>query len=60
MAYWSVDNLRQLGEPLECIADFTVGPPATKTGTYKLYLQALDGALGNVRGSVSIVSADAS
>lgn len=53
-------NLRQSGEPLECIADFTVGPPATAPGAYKLYLQAPDGALGNVRGSVSIVSADAS
>ncbi len=59
VAYWSVNNLRQPGEPLECIADFTVGPPATMPGTYKLYLQAPDGALGNVRGSVSIVSADA-
>ena len=54
VAYWSVDNLRQPGESLECIADFTVGPPATKPGTYKLYLQAPDGALGNVRGSISI------
>ena len=60
VSYWSVNNLRQPGEPLECIADFTVEPPATKPGTYQLYLQALDGALGNVRGSVSIVSADAS
>ena len=60
VAYWSVDNLRQPGESLECIADFTVGPPATKPGTYKLYLQAPDGALGNVRGSVSIAAADAS
>lgn len=59
VSYWSVNNLRQSGEPLECIADFTVGPPATAPGTYKLYLQAPDGALGNVRGSVSIVSADA-
>ena len=59
-AYWSVNNLRQPGKPLECIADFTVGPPATTLGTYKLYLQAPDGALGNVRGSVSIASADAS
>lgn len=60
VSYWSVNNLRQPGEPLECIADFTVGPPATKPGTYQLYLQAPDGALGTVRGSVSIVSADAS
>ena len=60
VSYWSVNNLRQPGEPLECIADFTVGPPATKPGTYQLYLQAPDGALENVRGSVSIVSADVS
>lgn len=60
VSYWSVNNLRQSGETLECIADFTVGPPATTPGTYKLYLQAPDGALGNVRGSVSIASADAS
>ena len=60
VSYWSVNNLRQPGEPLECIADFTVGPLATKPGTYQLYLQAPDGALGNVRGSVSIVSADVS
>ena len=55
--YWSVNNQRQPGEPLECAADFTVGPPA-KPGTYKLCLQAPDGALKNVTGSVSIVSAD--
>ena len=60
VSYWSVNNLRQPGEPLECIADFTVGSPAAKPGTYELYLQAPDGALGTVRGSVSIVSADAS
>ena len=60
VAYWSVDNLRQPGRSLECIADFIVGPPTTQPGTYKLYLQAPDGALGNVRGSVSIASADAS
>ncbi len=57
VAYWSVDDLRQPGESLECIADFTVGPPTTKPGTYQLYLQAPDGALGDVRGSVSIGSA---
>ncbi len=57
MAYWSVNNLRQPGEPLKCIADFTVEPPMA--GTYRLYLQAPDGALGNVRGSVSIAPAGA-
>ena len=60
VSYWPVDNLLQPDESLECIADFTVGPPATKPGTYQLYLQAPDGTLGNVKGSVSIVSADAS
>lgn len=54
--YWSVHNTRQPGEPLKCTADFTVKPPANP-GTYRLYLQAPDGALGNVKGSVSICSA---
>ncbi len=58
VVYWSVNNLRQQGESLECIADFIVESPAAKTGTYKLYLQTPDGTLGNVRGSVSISSAD--
>lgn len=53
VVYWSVDNLRQLGELLRCAADFTVEPPA-EPGTYQLYLQAPDGALGNITGSVSI------
>lgn len=52
--YWSVNNLRQTGEPLECASDFTVRPPA-KPGTYRLYLRAPDGALGNVKGSISIL-----
>ena len=60
VVYWSVNNLRQPGEPLECIADFTVGSPSTKPRTYQLYLQAPDGALGNVKGSVSIASTNAS
>ncbi len=60
VVYWSVDNRRQPGESLECIADFTVRPPATKPGTYQLYLQAPEGALETVRGSVSILSASAS
>ena len=57
VAYWSVNNLRQPGEPLKCIADFTVEPPMA--GNYRLYIQAPDGALGNVRGSVSIAPAGA-
>ena len=57
--YWSVHNLRQPGEPLKCTADFTVGPPA-KPGTYKLYLKATNGALGNVTGNISLALTDAS
>ncbi len=57
VVYWSVNSVRQPGGSLDCMADFTVGPPATSSGTYKLYLQALDGALGNVKGSISIGSA---
>ena len=60
VTYWSVNNLRQPGQLLECIADFTVGSPETKPGTYHLYIQAPDGALGNVKGSVSIVSTNPS
>lgn len=54
---WSVHNLRQPGEPLNCIADFTVGPPAGP-GTYKLFIRAADGALGSVSGSISITPAE--
>ncbi len=53
VVYWSAYNLRQSGKSLRCVADFTVGPP-TKPGTYKLYLQAPDDALGNVKGNISI------
>ena len=52
-AYYAVRNLRQKGEALECTASFTFGPPA-KPGTYKLFLRAADGALGDVTGSISI------
>ena len=57
--YWSVHNLRQQGEPLKCTADFTVKPPA-KPGKYKLFIRAADGALGNVKGSISLSLAAAS
>lgn len=57
MVYWSVNNLRQPGEPLRCAADFTVEPP-TKPETYRLYLQTPNGALGNVKGSSCITLAD--
>ncbi len=55
--YWSVNSLRRPGEALECAADFTVGPPAG-AGTYRLYLQAPEGALGNVRGSFFLAPAN--
>ena len=51
--YYSVKNLRQQGEVLECVACFTVKPPV-EPGTYRLFLRAVDGALENVRGGVSI------
>ncbi len=57
VVYWSVNNLRQPGEALKCTADFTVKPPA-KPGTYRLYLQAPDDTLRNVKGSISITAAD--
>ena len=58
VVYWSVRNMRQPGEALNCTADFTVQRPA-EPGTYKLYLKAADGALGDVKGSISIAFSDA-
>ena len=51
--YYSVKNLRQQDKELECNASFTVGPPV-QPGTYKLFLKATDGALGNVKGGISM------
>lgn len=51
--YYSVANLRQEQEPLECIASFTLRPPA-EAGTWQLFLRATDGPLENVAGSISI------
>lgn len=51
--YFSVANLRQEGETLKCTSSFTFGT-LVKPGTYKLFLRATDGALGNVKGSISI------
>lgn len=51
--YYSVASLRQEGEALKCTSSFTFGTPV-KPGTYKLFLRATDGALGNVKGSISI------
>lgn len=52
--YWSADIKRQSGEGVICAADFTVGSPAAESGTYELFLQAPDGVLGDVKGSISI------
>ena len=57
--YWSVHNVRQRGELLECAADWTMEPPAAKPGTYQLYLQAPNGPLEGVMGYVMIEHADA-
>lgn len=51
--YYSVANLRQEGVTLECTSSFTFGSPV-KPGTYSLFLRATDGALGNVKGDISI------
>lgn len=59
VVYWSVNNLRHPGEPLRCTADFTVRSATAKPGTYQLYLRAPDGALGNVKGSISLLLKDA-
>lgn len=53
--YWSVHNLRQPGEVLECMADFIIDK-LEKSGTYKLFLSATDGALGQVEGNIFIIT----
>ena len=58
-AYWSVNNRRQPGETLRCAADFTVGPPA-KSGTYRLFLRAPDGALTGVSGGFAVTAGNSS
>ena len=51
--YYSVQSLRQNDETLRCAASITLRP-LVKPGTYKLFLRATDGALENVKGSISI------
>ena len=48
-----MSNQRQEDGTLECIASITCKPPA-EPGTYRLFLRAPEGALENVKGSVSI------
>ena len=50
-------NLRQEGEPLRCYMDETVGSWA-EPGSYQLFLQATEGDLEKVKGSVLITSED--
>ena len=57
VVYWSVHNLRQEGEPLRCYMDETVGSWA-EPGSYQLFLQATEGDLEKVKGSVLITSED--
>lgn len=54
--YWSANNLRQPGESLDCIAEFTVASSAAP-GTYRLYLRAPEDALGTVKGHIFIEEA---
>ena len=49
--------LRQEGEPLRCYMDETVGSWA-EPGSYQLFLQATEGDLEKVKGSVLITSED--
>lgn len=51
--YYSVQSSDQEGEKCECIASFTFRQPV-EPGTYRLFLKATDGALENVKGSISI------
>lgn len=55
--YWSVHNLRQGDESLRCTLEFTVEAPASP-GVYKLYVQATDGPLGNVKGWLSVTEGE--
>lgn len=40
---------------MECTADFTIDG-LEKSGTYKLFLLAADGALGKVEGNIFIIT----
>lgn len=51
--YFSAENLRQKDETLNCVASFALRSPS-RPGAYRLFLRATDGALENVKGSISI------
>ena len=53
VTYYSVSNKRADGE-LRCAADFVFDGEAVKPGSYRLFLHAPEGDLGNLKGSISL------
>ena len=53
VTYYSVSNKRTNGE-LRCAADFVFDGEAVKPGSYRLFLHAPEGDLGNLKGSISL------
>lgn len=53
VTYYSVSNKRTNGE-LRCAADFVFDGEAVKPGSYRLFLHAPEGDLGNLTGSITL------
>ena len=53
VTYYSVSNKRTNGE-LRCAADFVFDGEAVKPGSYRLFLHAPEGDLGNLKGSITL------
>ena len=53
VTYYSISNKRTNGE-LRCAADFVFDGEAVKPGSYRLFLHAPEGDLGNLKGSISL------
>ena len=53
ITYYGVSR-RRTGGTLRCAADFLFDGEAVKPGTYRLYLRAPEGDLGNLTGSVTL------
>lgn len=53
VTYYSVSSKRADGE-LRCAADFVFDGEAVKPGSYRLFLHAPEGDLGNLKGSISL------
>ncbi len=53
VTYYSVSNKRTDGE-LRCTADFVFDGKTVKPGRYHLYLNAPEGGLGNLKGSITL------